>query len=223
MTVEDFLNTIHGEEILLIDKPRGLVSFDIVRRLRKLLGVRKIGFAGTLDPRASGLMVVGVGEGTKKLHEYTKLSKVYEAEILIGESRTTGDLDGEIVASVPVGDLSRERVEEALAKLQGSLFLPVPRYSAIKQGGTALYAKARRGEDFEVPIKPMEVRAVSLKSIRKEGDRVRICATFDVGSGTYIRSLAEKLGEELGYPATLAELRRVSVGDFLLKDALPLP
>lgn len=214
---------MEGKEILLIDKPKGMVSFALVRKLRKMLGVKKIGFAGTLDPRATGLMILGVGAGTKKLHEYTKLPKTYEAEIIVGEERTTGDLDGDVVREVPVFGLGVATVEQVLASLVGTLELPVPRYSAIKRGGVPLYKKARQGEDFEVPIKTMLVRSVVLNSVEQEGDRVRIKAVFDVGSGTYIRSLAEELGRRLGFPATLGELRRIRVGDFRIEDADSLP
>lgn len=206
-------------EVLLVDKPVGITSFDVIRRLRRKLGIRKMGHAGTLDPLASGLMLIGVGSGTKQLASLIKLPKTYEAEIVLGERRSTGDLEGEVTASVPVPDLSEDEVRSALDSLTGVQELPVPAYSAIKQDGVPLYKKARRGEEVATPVRAMEVREAALLSLLREGERVRLKARFAVGSGTYIRSLAEALGARLGYPATLAGLRRTRVGEYRVEDA----
>ena len=206
-------------EILLIDKPKGITSFDVIRRLRRTLGIRKMGHAGTLDPLASGLMLVGVGTGTKKLAELIKLPKTYVAEILLGERRSTGDLEGEILETRKVSVLSEQEVSEALTSLEGMQELPVPVYSAIKQGGVPLYKKARRGEAVETPVRAMEVIHAKLLKLTLEDERAYLSVRFDVGSGTYIRSLAEALGERLGYPATLNNLRRTRVGEYRVEDA----
>lgn len=222
-------------DIVLIDKPGGITSFDVIRRLRRQLGVRKMGHAGTLDPMASGLMIVGVGEGTKKLSEYLKLDKEYESEILIGVRTETGDMEGEVVEEKPVGahevaeTFSKEKVSATLASMVGTLELPVSAYSAIKQGGVPLYKKARaakrRGQtvpDSELPIRSMQVRSAELIGTiiyDSENGTVTIPARFHVGSGTYIRSLAEELGRRLGYPATLKSLRRTKIGSFDIKNA----
>lgn len=206
-------------EVLLIDKPKGITSFDVIRRLRRVLGIRKMGHAGTLDPLASGLMLIGVGAGTKKLASLIKLPKTYEAEILLGERRSTGDLEGEVLETMPVTTLSEEQVVEALNSLEGEQELPVPAYSAIKQGGVPLYKKARRGETVETPVRVMEVTRAALLTFEVRDERAYLRVLFDVGSGTYIRSLAEALGNRLGYPATLSELRRTRIGEYNVEDA----
>ena len=147
--------------ILLIDKPPGITSFDCIRILRKKYGVRKMGHAGTLDPMATGLMIISVGEGTKRLQEFLKLPKVYEAEILLGIKTDTGDITGKILEESKVsGQMSDvTKLSEVLTGMVGKLELPVPAYSAIKRGGEALYKKARRGEVVETPIKTMEIKS----------------------------------------------------------------
>jgi len=219
------------EDILLIDKPKGITSFDVIRRLRTQTGVKKYGHAGTLDPLASGLMIIGREKGTKKLEAFLKLDKEYIADIRIGESRTTGDLEGEIVNEREVAEISRREISEALTKLIGEVSLPVSAYSAIKQGGKPLYKKAReaahKGEVFtDVPVRMMSVFEAELireASAVIEGKRRHVAIVrFHVGSGTYIRSLAVELGRLLGYPATLQDLRRTKIGEFLVEDAQQL-
>lgn len=208
------------EDILLIDKPVGITSFDVIRRLRKKLGIKKIGHAGTLDPLASGLMIIGAGKGTKKLTEYIKLSKEYIAEVLIGEKRTTGDMEGEVVESADVHDISEKEAQEVLKEMVGILLLPVPLYSAIKQDGQRLYKKARKGQEVgELPIREMGVIEAELLSVICADEKCVLKIKFYVGSGTYIRSLAEELGRRLGYPATLKSLRRTKIGDFTIEKA----
>ncbi len=207
------------ENILLIDKPKGITSFDVIRRLRKGLGKKKMGHAGTLDPLATGLMIIGVGDGTKKLKEYIGLPKTYIAEILIGEKRVTGDMEGEVVESAKVKNLKKEDVESALKDMMGIHRLPVPIYSAVKAGGKRLYKEARKGNKVIIPLRDMEIKNTKLLGIKNDGDYYVVEAEFDVESGTYIRSLAEDLGKRLGYPATIKELRRTKIGDFVIEDA----
>ncbi len=214
-------------ELLLIDKPYGITSFDVIRRLRRKLNIKKMGHAGTLDPLATGLMIIGVGAGTKKLTELVKLDKEYVAEVRIGESRTTGDLEGEVVESKKVEGLKSETVGVALAAMVGTLELPVSAYSAIKVDGVPMYKRARKAEKIgevidDVPLRAMRVDEVELLSFEMDGDRAVGTIRFVVGSGTYIRSLAEELGRRLGYPATLQNLRRTKVGEFDIKDAQTL-
>ena len=219
------------DSIILLDKPAGVTSAKAVERVKRALGSRKAGHAGTLDPLATGLLIVGLNEGTKKLAEYLKLPKTYEAGILLGKRTDTGDLEGKVIEELEAGSsqLTERAVSEALEGMRGTLKLPVSPYSALKRGGEPLYKKARRGEAVEPVIRAMEVRSAELLglsysnvlqniSIRSLVFRVR----FDVGSGTYIRSLAEELGRRLGYPATLASLRRTRIGEFDIKDATTL-
>lgn len=217
-------------EILLVDKPVGISSFDVIRQLRKTLGVRKIGHAGTLDPLASGLMIIGIGQGTKKLTEYIKLDKEYVADILVGEQRLTGDLEGEIVEEKPYADdLGSDVVRQELAAMITTLTLPVSAYSAIKKDGVPMYKRARRAaavgerlKEEELPLRAMQVyEAELLESVSKD-ERLHLKVRFKVGSGTYIRSLAEELGRRLGYPATLEGLRRTKIGHFSVGGASSL-
>lgn len=218
-------------ELLLIDKPTGISSFDVIRTLRRRTGVRKFGHAGTLDPAASGLLLIGVEQGTKQLTQYIKLDKEYVAEVTLGESRTTGDLEGEVLEEAVVENLSEADVRVALAHMIGSLRLPVSAYSAIKKDGVPMYKRARAAAKIgdlvkDVPVRDMVVHEAELLDIYNRNvhgnDRVVVLVRFLVGSGTYIRSLGEELGQRLGYPATLASLRRTKVGEFRVEDALQL-
>jgi len=226
------------DNLLLIDKPVGVTSFDVIRHLRRAytaagLPIPKMGHAGTLDPCASGLMVLGLGSGTKRLAELTKLDKEYVAEILIGQSTTTGDREGTVVKEKAVAALfSDEVITTTLATMHGDLTLPVSGFSAIKIDGVPMYKRARAAvaAGKSVPVvseRAMYVYETELIATVPQTKDTRqfqlMTVRFRVGSGTYIRSLGEELGRRLGeYPAHLTSLRRTMVGDFALKDALPL-
>ncbi len=212
-------------DIILIDKPKGITSFDVIRRLRRELGIMKMGHAGTLDPLATGLMIIGIGAGTKKLENYLKLPKMYEAIVRVGERRSTGDMEGEVLESREVINLSLKEVSDATKDMVGVLTLPVPIYSAVKRDGQRLYKKARAGKVIEdIPIRSMEVMSGEATSLNlfvteKGEQRARVSVIWHVASGVYIRSLAEELGRRLGYPATIEELRRTTIGDMSVADA----
>lgn len=207
-------------DILLAHKPSGWTSFDLVRKLRSTLGVKKVGHAGTLDPLARGLMIIGIGSGTKKMASYTKLAKVYLADIYIGKSTTTLDLEGETLKEVPVNHLSAKEISEAVSGLKGEHHIQVPRYSAIKVQGKPLYWYARNNiEPPYMPTKEMKVKKVQLLDSFASNNAYIIKIRIDVSSGTYIRSLAEELGKNLGYPAFLQGLYRYTIGDYCDKDA----
>ena len=219
------------DNILLIDKPAGMTSFDVIRQLRRQTGIKKFGHAGTLDPAATGLLVLGVGPGTKQLSSYIALDKVYDAVIMLGEARTTGDMDGvvEHAVDVPMGRVTTTVVSSAVAAMVGTHELPVSAYSAIKKAGVPMYVRAReaakRGDVVaDVPRRPMRVDHVELHSVTErviDGQgRVFVTVSFSVGSGTYIRSLAVAVGAAVGYPAVLYSLRRTRVGEFTLRDAV---
>ncbi len=212
------------EHLLLIDKPKGITSFDVIRRLRTQRGIRKMGHAGTLDPLASGLMIIGVGEGTKKLSGLIKLDKEYVADVLVGERRSTGDMEGEVLEEKPVSLLDNDDVCEVLESLRGTLYLPVSAYSAIKKDGVPMYVRARKAEKkgesiTDVPMRTMQVHDIELLNNVSAEDRVVLTIRFFVGSGTYIRSLAEEIGRRLGYPATIKDLRRTRIDTFCVEDA----
>lgn len=207
-------------EIILIDKPKGITSFGVIRELRKKYGIKKMGHSGTLDPLATGLLVIGVGRGTKKLKEYIKLPKVYETHILLGKRTSTGDMEGEVVEEKVVTDVSLEKLQEVVSGLVGPITLPVPFYSAIKLLGVPLYLMARRGKDMPaLPLKEMEIYWIKLLDHEREGDTYVIHLEMYVKSGTYVRSIAEEIGRRLGVPATVKDLRRISIGDFNVKDS----
>jgi len=209
-------------EILLVDKPKGITSFDVIRKLRKKLNVRKMGHAGTLDPLATGLLIVGIGDGTKKLKDLIGLSKIYETDILLGKSTTTGDMEGNVVESKKIENLKVEELEKVFAGITGVLELPVPIYSAIKKDGKPLYKYARNGEEVEVPRKKMEIRSIKLLGTSCAMGECILSVCMNVGSGTYVRSIAEEVGRRVGYPATVKELRRTSIGGFKVEDAQEL-
>ncbi len=217
-------------ELLLIDKPKGITSFGVIRVLRKQYNIKKVGHAGTLDPLATGLMLIGVGKGTKKLTQLIKLNKEYIAEIRIGERRTTGDLEGEVIEEKVVDEaveILRSKISTVLMDMTAILTLPVSAYSAIKVDGVPMYKRARNAEKtgevvIEVPVREMKVNEAELLDLEISGGKAVATVRFAVGSGTYIRSLAEELGCRIGYPATLQNLRRTKVGEFDIKNAQPL-
>jgi tRNA pseudouridine55 synthase len=201
--------------ILFIDKPQGITSYDVIRRLQKEMGKIKMGHAGTLDPMATGLLIVATESDTKKLSQFLKLSKVYEAEITLGKKTDTGDIEGEIIEEKPIPTLTKDIVMDIVKKMIGVLELAVPIYSAIKKEGKPLYEYAREGHTVELPIKKMEVISANVMEFEIPVIRIR----FNVGSGTYIRTLAEELGQRLGTVATLSALRRISIGEYKIDGA----
>jgi tRNA pseudouridine55 synthase len=216
--------------ILLVDKPKGITSFDVIRILRKKLNIRKMGHAGTLDPLASGLMIIGINDGTKKMTEFLKLPKTYVANILLGKRSETGDMEGKIIEEKPTENITDEMIGEVVENFSGKHLLAVPMYSAIKVGGRPLYAIARKIEAGKIltgretaavpPIKEMEVFSAKLLEIQRTDNNLTIKVEMRVSSGSYIRTLAEELGNRLGVPAMLTGLRRTEIGAFSVKDAL---
>ncbi|MFT7644619.1 MAG: tRNA pseudouridine55 synthase [Candidatus Paceibacteria bacterium] len=214
-------------ELMLIDKPKGITSFGVIGRLRRRLGIKKIGHAGTLDPLATGLMIIGIGPGTKRLTELVKLDKEYLAEVLIGERRSTGDMEGVVLDEKIVSEtveILRNKISVALEDMIGELTLEVSSYSAIKVDGVPMYKRARKAEKTgevvtDLPTRTMKVFEVELFKVEVIGERAVATVRFKVGSGTYIRSLAEELGRKINYPATLQNLRRIKVGKFDIEMA----
>ena len=203
--------------LLLVNKPVGITSFDVIRRLRRSTGVRKIGHAGTLDPAASGLMMMLFGAGCKQAMSLTKLDKRYVAEVRLGSNSSTGDSEGELT---PVSDRipSVAEVEAALKQLTGEITQVPPVYSAIKINGREAYKRVRAGEQVEIPAR--RVMVYENRLVKYEYPRMEINAK--VSSGTYIRTLAEDLGKLLGTGAYLAGLVRTEVGGYSLADAVEL-
>lgn len=199
---------VHG--ILLFDKPLGMSSNQALQRVRWIYRARKAGHTGSLDPLATGLLPICFGEATKIAGHLLGSGKAYEAECRLGITTTTDDSEGEVVLERPVPQLSADEIEAALATLRGRIVQTPPVYSAIKQGGVALYKRARRGEDVQVPTREVDVHRLELTEHR--GDRLRF--NVECGSGTYVRSIAHDLGERLNCGAHLTALRRTEVDPF---------
>jgi tRNA pseudouridine55 synthase len=208
MTRRTFLD-IHG--ILLLDKPLGLSSNQALQAARRLVGAAKGGHTGSLDPLATGLLPLCFGEATKIAGWLLGSRKAYEAEVRLGATTTTADLEGDIVETRPVPPLDDATIEAALAPLRGHIVQVPPAYSAIKQDGVPLYVRARRGEAVDVPAR--EVDVYRLEVIERQDDTVRL--HVECGSGTYVRSLAVDFGAHLGCGAHLTGLRRLWVEPFM--------
>jgi tRNA pseudouridine55 synthase len=204
--------------VVVIDKPAGMTSHDVVDRVRKVFGTRKVGHGGTLDPDATGVLVVGVGRATRLLAYAQAGLKQYLATARFGVTTSTQDASGEVLERRPA-DLSRDLVERALPSFRGEIDQIPPMVSAVRVGGERLYEKARRGE--EVERTPRRVTVHSLDLVDFDG---RDGATFDVAcsSGTYVRTLIADLGDALGCGAHLERLRRTRAGGFTDADAVPL-
>jgi tRNA pseudouridine55 synthase len=194
-----------------------MTSHDVVSRLRRALGTRKIGHGGTLDPLATGLLVLGVGQGTKLLWFITDWDKEYDATVALGTETDTLDAEGQVVASAPVPALEVDGVQRIAASLCGPLLQIPPAYSAIKQAGEPVYRRARRGEVVELPA-----RAVVLHSLLATlADAATLQLQLRCSKGFYVRSLARDLSTELGTLGHLSALRRTHVGPFALVEAVP--
>ena len=202
---------------LLVNKPEGISSFDCIRRLRSKTGWRKFGHTGTLDPMASGLMILLSGKATKQADTFSRMDKCYTAGVTLGAISDTGDKEG-VLNKVSSAEPSLDELEAALEKFVGTISQKPPRYSAIKLDGVRAYNLARAGKSFDIPSREVVIHKITLRKF--EYPLLEIEAL--VSSGTYIRSLAHDLGEQLGTGAYLTSLVRTSVGPYLLRDAKPL-
>ena len=205
--------------ILLIDKPAGPTSHDVVGWVRWALRERSVGHCGTLDPPASGLLVVCVGAATKLVDYLTGVDKRYWARFVLGRSTTTADAVGQTIASAPVPEGIEAEALACLRSLVGAHELPPPAVSAVRLDGRRAHARGRAGEQPELPPRPQTVRALELLGHARVGESLTIDATLGVTKGTYIRSLAEELGRRLALPAHLGSLRRLACGELRLDDA----
>lgn len=202
--------------VLLVDKPRGPTSHDVVGWVRWTLGVRRVGHCGTLDPAATGLLVVAVGAATKLAPYLSGQDKGYRAVFSLGRRTDTGDAQGRTVDAAACPADLEERIPAALEALLGTHELPPPAYSAIHVDGARAHELARAGELDTLPARPMTVLAVEPGAVTRRGDEVEVEATVHVSKGTYVRSLAEALGERLGVPGHLASLHRIASGSLSL-------
>jgi tRNA pseudouridine55 synthase len=207
--------------LLVIDKPAGMTSHDVVAACRRVLGERRVGHAGTLDPPATGVLVVGVGRATRLLRFVEDTEKEYRTDALFGVTTTTLDAEGDRTAETDASSLTEERVRAALPAFIGEIDQVPPMVSAIKVGGEPLYRKARRGEEVERAPRRVRVKVIELESFTP-GARAQATLRIRCSRGTYVRSLVSDIGEAVGTGAHVATLRRLRVGPFGEETAIPL-
>jgi tRNA pseudouridine55 synthase len=204
------------EGLLLIDKPPGITSHDAVDRVRRAIGVRKVGHSGTLDPMATGLLVIGVGRATRLLRFLGELPKGYEGSGVLGVETSTLDAEGEVVREASV-DVTRAQLGAAMSEFVGTIEQTVPMYSAVRVGGQRLYRLAHKGVEVRAPSRTVHVFEFSLQRF----DRPRFEFRVRCSGGTYVRSLVADLGRSLGCGAHLSSLRRTAIGHFQVEAATP--
>ncbi|MER5355544.1 tRNA pseudouridine(55) synthase TruB [Kitasatospora sp. NPDC002551] len=210
--------------LVIVDKPEGITSHGVVAKLRWLAGTRKVGHAGTLDPMATGVLVIGVERATRLLGHLMLTAKTYEATIRLGQTTVTDDREGEVTSSAPAGAVSREAIDAGIAALTGEIMQVPSKVSAIKIDGKRSYARVREGEDFELAARPTTIHAFTVHeqraAVAEDGTPViDLDVTVECSSGTYIRALARDLGAGLGVGGHLTALRRTKVGPYGVESA----
>ena len=216
-----------SDGLVVVDKPAGWSSHDVVGRGRRLYGTRKVGHAGTLDPMATGVLVLGIGRGTKLLTFLVGADKAYSATIRLGQATITDDAEGEVTAAGAIEAVDRAALDAAVARLTGDIEQVPSAVSAIKVKGERSYARVRAGEDVDLPARPVTVSRFDVLDVREasaEGpdgpvDVLDVAVEVEVSSGTYVRALARDLGADLGSHGHLTSLRRTRVGGLTLDHA----
>lgn len=203
-------------QVILVDKPLKWTSFDVVRKIRYLIQIKKVGHAGTLDPLATGLLIVCTGKFTKEINRYMGMEKEYTGTFTVGAVTPTYDLESEPIHPQSYAHLNQAEIQAAAAQLTGPILQVPPQHSAIKKDGKPIYLAARKGEQIIIEPRPVHIYAFDIVSIELPIIHFRVvCST-----GTYIRSLANDLGQILGTGAYLSSLRRTRIGEFKVEDAL---
>lgn len=220
------MNPMDG--LVIVDKPAGITSHDVVSRMRRICGTRRVGHAGTLDPMATGVLVLGINRGTRLLHYLVGADKSYAATIRLGVNTTTEDAEGEITSTRPATDLDPAQIDVAVAQLTGDIEQVPSAVSAIKVGGRRAYERVRSGEQVVLKARPVTISEFTWSNQRvielSDGTPVtEIDARVSCSSGTYVRALARDLGEKLGVGGHLTVLRRTRVGNYDLAVAKTLP
>ena len=208
--------------ILLVDKPQGITSHGVVARTRKAAGTRKVGHAGTLDPMATGLLVLGINSSTRLLTYLVGLDKEYFATIRLGASTSTDDAEGETVASVDASSITAEQIEAGIAPLRGAIEQVPSSVSAIKVDGKRAYALVREGETVELKSRAVTISAFEVLDVRTTETFTDVDVRVECSSGTYIRAIARDVGAALGVGGHLTALRRTRIGPFSIDDAAAL-
>jgi tRNA pseudouridine55 synthase len=206
--------------LVVVDKPTGMTSHDVVARVRRIAGTKKVGHAGTLDPMATGVLVLGINKATRLLGHLMLVEKTYDATVRLGASTNTDDAEGEVTATTSAAHLTDGQVHEALKTFLGKIEQVPSTVSAIKVGGKRAYKLARDGEEVVLKPRPVTIHSLTTSGVRREGDLVDVDITVACSSGTYIRAIARDLGAALGVGGHLTALRRTEVGPFELEDAV---
>ncbi len=208
--------------LVVVDKPAGITSHDVVARVRRLAGTRKVGHAGTLDPMATGVLVVGVDRATRLLGHLMLTDKAYDATVRLGAATVTDDAQGEVVATVSAAGLTEDVVRDVLAEFTGDLLQVPTAVSAIKVDGKRAYQRVRDGEQVELQPRPVTVHELVVHEVRSDGDVVDVDISLRCSSGTYVRAIARDAGARLGVGGHLTVLRRTAVGPYGLDVARTL-
>jgi tRNA pseudouridine55 synthase len=208
--------------LAIIDKPQGLTSHDVVGRMRRIAHTRKVGHAGTLDPMATGVLVVGIEKATRLLHHLVLTDKAYTATIRLGQATSTDDAEGELVGGASTAGLDEATVRAAIGPLTGEIMQVPSAVSAIKVDGQRAYARVRSGETVELAARPVTVGRFEAVGFRPDPPLLDVDVEVECSSGTYVRALARDLGAALGVGGHLTALRRTRVGPFTLDQARPL-
>ncbi len=211
-----------SEGFLVVDKAPGMTSHDVVAISRRALGTRKVGHAGTLDPMATGVLVIGFGGGTRLLQYITDGDKSYTATIVLGASTTTDDHEGEIIATADASHINPDDIKAVLATMVGEIMQRPTNVSAIKVDGKRAYDRARSGEEFELPARKVTISQLDILDIRQKDATTLVDIAVTCSAGTYIRAIARDLGAELKVGGHLNVLRRTRVAGFTLEQAISI-
>jgi tRNA pseudouridine55 synthase len=203
-------------EVILVDKPAGWSSFKVIRKIRNVISVKKVGHAGTLDPMATGLLIVATGKKTKSIHEYQSLEKTYTGTITLGKTSPSMDMETEIISEKPVTNITEENIYKVRDEFLGTIKQIPPMYSAVKYKGKNLYHLARKGEEVEreareVVVSDFKILKIALPDVDFE---------ITCSKGTYIRVIANDFGDKLGCGGLLSSLRRIKIGNYSVENAL---
>ena len=205
--------------LLVVDKPSGWTSHDVVGRVRRLAGTRKVGHAGTLDPMATGVLVLGIGKATRLLGHLALTDKAYDATIRLGVTTLTDDAEGEPVSTTPAGHVDDAAIGSAVSALTGDISQVPSSVSAIKVDGERAYKRVRDGDTVELAARPVTVSVFAVRATRRIADVIDLDVTVECSTGTYVRALARDLGAALGVGGHLTALRRTRVGPYELAQA----
>ena len=206
------------EGIVIINKPDGITSHDVVARVRRKFKMRRVGHAGTLDPMATGVLVILLGKATKLFNQFVKLNKAYRATLVLGRTTTSADMQGEILKNMPYGHIAKGEIEKVFKNFVGDIEQVPPMVSAVRFKGKKLYQWAREGVEIERQPRKVKIDILNLEEIKTP----EVKFYLECSKGTYVRQLAEDIGKALGCGACISKIQRVKVGSFSIEDAVTI-